>query len=30
MQTLLDANADLLFPTMTDFCEDWEKIMRSL
>ena len=29
-QTLLDANADLLFPTMTDFCENWGKIMLSL
>jgi HAD superfamily hydrolase (TIGR01509 family) len=29
-QTLLDANADLLFPTMTDFCENWKKIMLSL
>ena len=29
-QTLLDANADLLFPSMTDFCENWGKIMLSL
>ena len=29
-QTLLDANADLLFPTMTDFSENWGKIMLSL
>ena len=29
-QTLLDANADLLFPTMTDFSDNWKKLMQSL
>ena len=29
-QTLLDANADLLFPTMTDFSDNWQKLMLSL
>ena len=29
-QTLLDANADLLFPTMTDFSSNWQKLMLSL
>ena len=26
VQTLLDANADLLFPTMTDFSANWKKL----
>ena len=30
VQTLLDANADLLFPTMSDFSENWEKLMLSI
>ena len=30
VQTLLDANADLLFPTMTDFSDNWGKFMQSL
>jgi HAD superfamily hydrolase (TIGR01509 family) len=25
-QILLDANADLLFPTMTDFCDNWNTL----
>ena len=29
-QTLLDANADLLFPTMTAFSDNWKKLMQSL
>jgi HAD superfamily hydrolase (TIGR01509 family) len=29
-QTLLDANADLLFPAMTDFSSNWQKLMLSL
>ena len=29
-QILLDANADLLFPTMTDFSNDWEQLRLSL
>jgi HAD superfamily hydrolase (TIGR01509 family) len=29
-QTLLDANADLLFPSMTDFSDNWKKLMQSL
>ena len=28
-QVLLDANADLLFPTMTDFSNNWEKLIKS-
>ncbi len=30
VQTLLDANADLLFPTMPDFSDNWETLMQSL
>jgi HAD superfamily hydrolase (TIGR01509 family) len=30
VQTLLDANADLLFPTMTVFSDNWGKFMLSL
>ena len=30
VQTLLDANADLLFPTMTDFSESWPELMQSI
>ena len=29
-QTLLDANADLLFPTMTDFSNNWKNLMLSV
>ena len=29
-QTLLDANADLLFPSMTDFSDNWNQLMQSL
>lgn len=29
-QTLLDANADLLFPSMTDFSDNWKILMQSL
>ena len=29
-QTLLDANADLLFPTMTDFSNNWKNLMLSI
>jgi len=29
-QTLLDANADLLFPTMTDFRDNWKNLIQSL
>ena len=29
-QTLLDANADLLFPTMTDFSNNWKSLIQSL
>ena len=29
-QTLLGANADLLFPTMTAFSDNWKKLMQSL
>lgn len=29
-QTLLDANADLLFPTMIDFSENWKNLLLSL
>ncbi len=29
-QTLLDANADLLFPAMTDFSDNWKKLILSL
>ncbi len=30
VQTLLDANADLLFPTMPDFSANWGKLIQSL
>ena len=29
-QTLLDANADLLFPTMTDFSNNWKNLLLSV
>lgn len=29
-QVLLDAGADLLFPSMTQLCENWEKVQSSL
>lgn len=29
-QTLLDANADLLFPSMTDFSDNWKILMQSI
>ena len=30
VQTLFDANADLLFPTMSDFSVNWQNLMQSL